>query len=218
MFFAYLPNSLCPFPKGTARISEETVGTTITRKMTDPFPDTTRMESPSLRESFLALSGCISAQGFQYTRGISPEISCNSGWLAPSPVMSIRVVKGVRRKESGASVLRIGASNRACRGVSPFCASRPRLKRALSLRSASNRAAGGEGERSLLSLIPTRLRVFAGTPPAAFLLEQTPEIRKRGVAVHLPAAFPQLFEEIQGNGLEIGGSFPCSEDRFDNHS
>src|SRR5659263_699072 len=104
MFLAYLSDSLCPCPKDTPRISEETVGTTFTRKVTDPFPDTTRMRSPSFRESLFALSGCISAQGFQYTRGISPEISCSSGWLAPSPVMFIRVVKGARRKESGASV------------------------------------------------------------------------------------------------------------------
>src|SRR3990172_110367 len=109
MFFAYLPDSLCPFPKGTARISGETVGTIITDKVTDPFPDATRMRSPSLRKSFFALSGCISAQGFQYTRGISPDISCSSGWLAPSPVLSIRVVKGDRRKEPGASVFRTGA-------------------------------------------------------------------------------------------------------------
>src|SRR5512141_966792 len=125
MFLAYRPDSLCPDPKGTPRISEETVGTTFTRKMTDPFPDTTRIGSPSLRASLFALSGCISAQGSQYTRGISPDISCKSGWLAPSPVMFIRVVKGARRKESGGSVFRGGPSNRLLEGVSPFCVPSP---------------------------------------------------------------------------------------------
>src|SRR5512143_3054357 len=144
MFLAYLPYSLCPDPKGTPRISEETVGTTFTRKMTDPFPDTTRMRFPSSSDSFFALSGCISAQGSQYTRGISPEISCNSGWLAPSPVMFIRVVKGASRKESGASAFRAGLPDRLLEGVSPFCVSSPRLKRALSLRSASRRVTVGK--------------------------------------------------------------------------
>src|SRR5512134_658242 len=79
MFLAYLPDSLCPCPNGMPRISGETVGTILTGRATEPFPDTTRMRSPSRRESVRALSGCISAQVVQYILECSPVNSRNRG-------------------------------------------------------------------------------------------------------------------------------------------
>src|SRR3972149_3682074 len=74
------------------------------------------------------------------------------------------------------------------------------------------RKAGGGRKEELLSPLPVQGRVFPRIPPAPLFPEQTPEVRERRVAVHLPAPFPQILQKLQGNLLEIRRPLPRGED------
>src|SRR4030065_382089 len=55
MFFAFLPDSVCPWPNGTDRISVDTVVTIRTGSVIVPFPEPTRIRSPPMEPQVRSL-------------------------------------------------------------------------------------------------------------------------------------------------------------------